>query len=163
PVPVVEKVTMSLTTGTANFVLSQNGTLVYVPGGAGGGVTRSLAWVNRQGHEEPIKALPRAYTVARLSPDGTRVALEIRDQDNDGTIERLTTRPNAQLPTSMSPDGTRVLFTENTPKTGADIGILTLPSPAAPPTATPPTAQGPLIQTTFAEFNAEVSPDGRWV
>ena len=33
PVPVVEKVTMSVTTGTANFALSHNGTLVYVPGG----------------------------------------------------------------------------------------------------------------------------------
>jgi len=220
-------VTMSGTTGTADFVLSQNGTLVYVPGGVGGGLTRSLAWVSRQGREEPIKAPPRAYILPRLSPDGSRVALDIRDQENDiwvwdlkretlarltfdpgadqgpvwtpdsrriifssargaqnlywqaadntGMIERLTTSPNVQYPTSMSPDGTRVLFNEIAPKTNFDIGMLTLPGLTTRTAATPsPQASasldvarkadvGPLIQTTFGENNAEVSPDGRWV
>jgi serine/threonine-protein kinase len=36
PVPVVEQVTMSGATGMADYILSQNGTLVYVPGGVGG-------------------------------------------------------------------------------------------------------------------------------
>ena len=213
PVPVIEKVTMSGTTGTADFALSQNGTLVYVPGGVGGGPLRTLAWVNRQGREEPIKAEPRAYTTARVSPDGTRVALEIRDQENDiwlwdlkretptrltfgpgadqspvwtpdsrriifssvrggvqnlywqaadntGTIERLTTSPNVQLPSSISPDSTRVLFGEVAPRTNQDIMMLTLPTPANSMAAGP---TQPLIQTTFGEGNAEVSPDGRWV
>ena len=30
-----------------------------------------------------MAALPRAYAMARLSPDGTRVALDIRDEGND--------------------------------------------------------------------------------
>ena len=212
PIPVVENVTMSGTTGMADYVLSQNGTLVYVPGGVGGGVTRSLAWVNRQGREDPIKAPPRAYVLPRISPDGTRVALDIRDQENDiwvwdlkretlarftfdpstdqspvwtpdsrrilfassrggvlnlygqaadntGTIERLTTSPNVQYPLSISPDGSRVLFGERALKTNLDIGILTLTTASA----TGPRPTQALIQTTFNEQNAEVSPDGRWV
>jgi len=39
--------------------------------------------VNRDGREEPIPAPPRAYSLPRLSPDGTKVALEVRDQDTD--------------------------------------------------------------------------------
>ena len=83
PVPVMEQVTMSGVSGYADFALSGNGTLVYMPGSVGSGATRSLVWVNRQGREEPIKAAPRAYTFPRISPDGTRVALDIRDQEND--------------------------------------------------------------------------------
>ena len=72
------------------------------PGGNGlTGATRSLVWVDRQGHEEPITAPPRAYVAPRLSPDGTRVALDIRDQENDiwiwdlarQTLTRLTDAP----------------------------------------------------------------------
>ena len=84
PVPVVEAVT-TLGTGAAEFSVSRTGALVYVPGGATGGA-RSLVWVTRQGHEEPLAAAPpRAYTYPRLSPDGTRVALDMRDQQNGGT------------------------------------------------------------------------------
>ena len=45
---------------------------------------RTLVWVDRQGREEPIPNVPpRAYTFPRLSPDGRRIALDVRDQDND--------------------------------------------------------------------------------
>jgi len=68
--------------GQANFALSKEGTLVYVPGDVATprAEPRSLVWVNRQGREEPIKAPPGVYAVARVSPDGTRVALDIRDR-----------------------------------------------------------------------------------
>src|SRR5262245_60309258 len=82
PVSVVEQVT-TFATGAANFATSRTGTLVYVPGGGGDAAQRSLAWVNRQGREDRINAPPRAYLQPRLSPDGTRVALDIRDQEND--------------------------------------------------------------------------------
>jgi serine/threonine-protein kinase len=68
-----------------------------------------------------------------------------------------------------------VLFFEFAPKTNQDIGMLTLPGLTKPTAATPPPQASanlgvarkgdavPLIQTTFNEVNAEVSPDGRWV
>ena len=101
PVPVIENAMMSGTTGTANLVLSESGTLVYVSGGIISGRGRTLVWVNRQVHEDPLKAQPRTYAVPRISPDGTRVALDIRDEENDvwvwdlkrETLTRLTFDP----------------------------------------------------------------------
>jgi serine/threonine-protein kinase len=122
PVPVVEAVT-TLPTGAAEFSVSRTGALVYVPGGATAG-TRSLVWVTRQGHEEPLAAAPlRAYFIPRLSPDGTRVALDIRDGQNDiwiwdltrQTLTRLTDAPATDQNPVWTPDSRRVLFASTRP------------------------------------------------
>jgi serine/threonine-protein kinase len=119
PVPVVEQV-LTFGSGAANFAISRTGALVSVPGGAAGGseAQRSLVWVNRQGQEEHINAPPRAYTYPRLSPDGTRVALDIRDQENDiwiwdlmrQTLARLTSDPGPDQFPVWTPDSRRVIF-----------------------------------------------------
>ena len=59
-------------TGALNVAVTQAGMLVFVPAGSDAVTLRSLAWVDRQGHETPIPAPPRPYQSARLSPDGTR-------------------------------------------------------------------------------------------
>ncbi len=82
PVPVVERVVMKTISGAANFSLSRDGSLVYLAGDAQAGA-RPLVWVDRQGREAPIPAPSRAYFFPRLSPDGRRVALDVRDQEND--------------------------------------------------------------------------------
>jgi eukaryotic-like serine/threonine-protein kinase len=118
PVPVVEQVFVA-SSGAANFAVSSNGTLVYVPGsGSGANTGRALVWVNRQGREEPIDAPPRAYTAARLSPDGTRVALDIRDQERDiwvwhlerHTLTRLTIDAGADSDPVWTPDSRQIVF-----------------------------------------------------
>jgi len=118
PVPVVEAVT-TLGSGAAEFSVSRTGALVYVPGGSTTGGTRSLVWVTRQGHEEPLAAAPpREYSYPRLSPDGTRVALDIRDQQQDlwiwdlarQTLTRLTDAPAPDQFPVWTPDSRRVLF-----------------------------------------------------
>jgi hypothetical protein len=101
-VPVVEQVMVSLT-GAAEFTVSRGGTLVYLPGSSDGGATRSLVWVNRDGREEPIKAPARAYTYLQLSPDRTRAALDVRDQERDIWVwdfagERSCFNPLAKAP-----------------------------------------------------------------
>jgi Tol biopolymer transport system component len=75
-------------------------------------------WVDRQGREEPIKAPIRPYFDPRLSPDGTRVALEIGDQERDiwildlprETLTRLTSGPAFDFPAIWTPDGRAVIF-----------------------------------------------------
>jgi Tol biopolymer transport system component len=118
PVPVVEAVMMHRS-GAAEFSVSRTGALVYVHGGPTGGAERSLVWVTRQGHEEPLaSAPPRAYTYPRLSPDGTRVALDIRDQQNDiwiwdlarQTLMRLTDAPALDQYPVWTPDSQRIIF-----------------------------------------------------
>ena len=90
-------------TGAASFDVSSNGTLVYVTG-QGEAPTFKLVWVDRQGHEDVLSAPPRTYLYPRLSPDGTRVALDIRDSDNDiwtwdlqrETLTRVTVDPGLE-------------------------------------------------------------------
>ncbi len=89
-----------------------------MPGGAQAAAPRTLVWVDRQGREEPLKAPPRAYMYPRLSPDGTQVALDVRDQENDiwiwdlarETLTRLTFDPGPDTHPVWTPDGQRMLF-----------------------------------------------------
>jgi eukaryotic-like serine/threonine-protein kinase len=116
PVAVVEGV-VTKAGGAASFSISANGTLVYVAGAAAAG-RRSVVWVDRQGREEETNVPPRTYAYARLSPDGGRVALDIRDEQNDiwtwdltrKTLTRLTFNPAIDRAPVWTPDGTRVAF-----------------------------------------------------
>jgi serine/threonine-protein kinase len=116
-VPVVAQVGTSIF-GTANFDVAANGTLVYGTGNAAAPGRRTLVWVDRQGHEAPIKVPERTYVYPRLSPDGARVALSIRDQQEDiwvldlarETLTRMTFDPGAEQYPTWTPDGRRLLF-----------------------------------------------------
>ena len=120
PVSVVEPVRGG-TSAAVNYSVSRRGDLIYVPGGGGLGppATRTLAWVNRQGQETSIAAPPRPYAVARLSPDGTRVALDVRDQTLDiaiwdlsrQTLSPLNRHPAQDLSPIWTPDSKRVIWT----------------------------------------------------
>jgi serine/threonine-protein kinase len=81
PVVLVEGVATKAS-GGASFDIAADGTLAYVAGTSY--VPRRLVWVDRSGAREPVAAAPlRGYLVARLSPDGSRVALDVRDQLSD--------------------------------------------------------------------------------
>ena len=115
PVPMVEGVTVE-NSGAANFSLSNNGRLVYTLGVGIRGAQRQLAWVDREGREEPIAAPPRRYTYPRISPDGTRVAIDVRDQESDiwiwdfARLTRLTFDAAVDQWPTWTPDGLRLLF-----------------------------------------------------
>ena len=161
-VPLVEDVAQQ--GPTAHFTISSHGALVYVPRDAVGGPRgqRTLVWVDRQGHEDPIKAPRRVYYHPRLSPEGTRVALEVRDQENDiwiwdlarETLTRLTFGPTFEQYGVWTPDGRTVIFSSselggpNTPRS-----LFRRPSDG-----TGTVEQ--LTQGAVAQFPSTVTPDG---
>jgi len=119
-VPLVQGVMRAGTFGWANYSVSEDGRLVYVTGTAAV-EERTLVWVDREGREETIDSLPRYYNTPRISPDGTRLALDVRDQELDiwvwdfarETLTRLTFDPGEDEFPLWSPDGQRIVFSSS--------------------------------------------------
>ena len=109
------------TPGNADYAISDDGTLVYVPSTSTGGLDRTLVWVDREGAVEPLGAPPRAYLDPRLSPDGRRLAVSIDGENQDiwvydmgrQTLSRLTFAPLWDETPVWTPDGNWVTFAGN--------------------------------------------------
>jgi serine/threonine-protein kinase len=127
-VPLVEGVLTDPLVGLVEFDVSADGSLVYVAG-ADFGETQSLVWVDRQGREESINAPNRAYSSPRISPDGAKVALNLRDEENDiwiwdfarDTLTRLTFDPGLDRYPVWSPDGRRIAFSSSRDKSRGNL------------------------------------------
>ncbi len=116
--PLVEGVMdADVRTGAMHFAVSNDGTLVYLSGGSSERST--LSWVYRNGRRElfPADALP--YSSARVSPDGTRVVVDVAGKDGVDihiydlartSLTRLTSSPSHGRSPIWSPDGQRVIY-----------------------------------------------------
>ncbi len=115
PTLVVEGV-MTNPSGAIEAAIAANGSLVYIPGGAGIDEQLTVVSVDRQGHASPLPGLPLdSYRDVRVSPDGTRLVLgtqgEVWIYDfARATLSRPTTDPTATRPL-WTPDGQRIVFT----------------------------------------------------
>ena len=80
-IPVLEGLGFVPNQGQATFSVSRDGTLAYFSGDlAALNVRATLVWVDREGGEEPLGLGPANYpSWGRVSPDGTRVAVELSD------------------------------------------------------------------------------------
>jgi eukaryotic-like serine/threonine-protein kinase len=101
--------------GAAQFAVSDEGTLIYLPGSAGW--MGKLVSVDRRGVATPLPLAVQAYGVLKFSPDGQRLAVEIGGATDDVWVyesareafTRLTTEGANSHPT-WNPDGKRVTF-----------------------------------------------------
>jgi serine/threonine-protein kinase len=119
PARAVEAVGTGTAAYSARFAFSDRGVLAYVPATARGPEAR-IQWVGRDSKRSPLRDVPGRYGWLRFSPDGRRLALNVRDRDQSdvwvyeterGTISRLTfDGAEALTPLIWTPDRERVTF-----------------------------------------------------
>ena len=145
--------------GSGDFVVAADGTLAYVDApGATAAAERTMVWVDRQGREEALAATPRPYLHPRISPDGTRVAVAIADQENDiwvwdlarKTLSRLTFDPAADFAPAWTPDSRRLVFFS---QRGSEPGLFWQPADGT----------GTAERLTTGAPTSAVTPDGTQV
>jgi serine/threonine-protein kinase len=118
--PVLDPVAMEWGgNGNSGVYISSHGALVTSRNAQ---VSR-LSWIGRDGAVTPILPAPRSFRAPSLSPDGSRIALAIRDGTRSdvwihdiatATLTRLTTVEAATGPRG-TPDGKHVVFIGLTP------------------------------------------------
>ena len=139
PVPVVEGVRRAIaTTGTAQFSVAANGSLIYVPGpiSTTSGLLE-LAVVDRKGMVDVLKLPPGTYDHPRASPDGKRIAFATDDgkdaaiwtYDLSGatSMRRLRFGGRNRFPI-WSADGAQIAFQSDR---DGDLGIFWQPADGA--------------------------------
>ena len=123
--------------GAAEFAVSETGTLLFITPNVLGQGLRTLSWVDRQGKEEALALAPGRYVYARISPDGTRVALDIPGANRDIWIWNLQ-RPGLTRLTSgptedTCPCGAGTAAACSSRRTGPGTSTCTRKPPTGPP------------------------------
>jgi len=122
--PVVDDVAMNLTDGAAAFDVSENGTLAYLP--VESYITETnVVMVDRKGDETLALPLRDRYNHPRLSPDGTRLSVDIRSANSMGDVwvfqvgrsggTRLTAEGGRDFGAEWTPDGRELIFSSERP------------------------------------------------
>jgi serine/threonine-protein kinase len=104
-------------TGKSFADLTPSGTLVFVPGYPRP-AERELVWLDRAGQSAPVTTEKRAFTGARLSPDGQRLAVVIQETGRSlwmydlrrSTWSRLTPEDGQVDTPSWTSDSRHILF-----------------------------------------------------
>ncbi len=154
PAPIVEGI-LVFSGGAANVAVSDDGSLVYVRGD----LNVMLAWVDRQGKADPIRA-GRWVGTPQLSPDGRRAAVEMAGEKGDidiwiyeiarNTFTRFTTG-GTNRNALWSPDGRWLVFSS---ARGGDADLCRKPTDFSGETE-------PLLQRKSDQFPEAFSSDGK--
>jgi Tol biopolymer transport system component len=142
----------------ASFSVSQTGTLVYQTAPA----PSRLAWFDRAGKETGTLGQPAVVKGLRISPDGTKAAVDIEDRRTgtsdvwvyelgSGVATRLHSDPVDEVMPVWSPDGAKVLYRSD--RTGPpDVYEMTIAVPGS---------EKPVLEAPGIQQPEDVSRDGR--
>jgi len=116
--PVLEGVSSNPGAGGAQFASSDAGALVFLPG-ASEVPPLPIAWLEKDGQTRPLRQVMAKYFVIGFSPDGNRLAMDIRDGEEADiwiyewardTMYRLTSNPGQDVSPVWSPNGRWIAF-----------------------------------------------------
>lgn len=118
-VPVVEGVITDSSTGSAQYAVSESGTLLYVPGKSMGSVTE-IQWLDDKGKTAPLRNAPASYDAPQFSPDGTRLTMHLAEAGKRpdiyvydwkrDTLTRLTFAAETDSVPVWTPDGRWIAY-----------------------------------------------------
>lgn len=161
PVPLAENVAINSTSNHAIFTASDNGTLVYQTGNEQGGWR--LLWFTREGKSVGSLADLDRYFDPAISPDGSRIAVELLTPQGTGDIwifdlrrntkTRLTFGPASQRYPVWTPDGKTIYYGSN------GKGSMHIYAKAADGT-------GPdrvILEQDAFEYPEDISPDQKYL
>ena len=158
--PVLEGVMIDLGSDIAQFAVSRDGSLAYVPG-TKTGFRNTLVTVDRSGRETPLSELQRSYEDLALSPDGRLLALTLIGEQqwnvwvydlSHKTLNRATFEGDNRDPI-WAADSKHVIYASF--RNGRS-GIFWRP-------VTGPGSEEELVSTESQPFPFSVSPDGHWL
>jgi eukaryotic-like serine/threonine-protein kinase len=160
PVLVLDGVMVHPPSGAAQFALSANGTLMYVPFTARM-AERALVWVDRRGVEQPVTEKRGGYVLPRLSPDGQRIALlTIAENLGDIAIYEIArdsffslTLEKSDVAPIWTPDGKRVVFSS---ARAGPLNLFWIPADGSG-------AAERLTTNDYEQFPTSWSPDGQYL
>lgn len=118
PIAVVRNVRDSSAGSSSNFVVSDFGTLVYLPAPQVEGTGTLLTAVDSSGKATVLPTEARDYSDPRVSPDGRFVAAHLQGDQNDiwvadvtrGSLTRLSYDVGEDETPAWSPDGSTVAW-----------------------------------------------------
>jgi Tol biopolymer transport system component len=202
PTQIAEGVNFWRDAGLGMFSTSRQGVVVFTPPRA---PDMQLAWVGRTGGPLTTIGRPHAYDQLALSPDETRAAVELPDDNGRydiwlvdlprGTSTRLTFDPGDDRDPVWSPDGSvlifcsdrtgpKTLFRKDLSREDPESPLFDTKQDLYPESWTPdgkrilyetgitprlglswnvdqPSEAHPIVKTSFALDELQVSPDGR--
>jgi len=162
-VPAFESVAASPGLGGASFSVSDEGTLIFVPGAAVM-PTQPMNWIARDGKTSMLRDAKTGWRSPRFSPDGQRLAMAITDGKQTDiwvyewardTMTQLTFDPAGDQNPVWSPDGTHIVFDSDRAQAGVNnLYIINADGSGKPRRLT----ESPNIQ-----WPASWHPNGKWL
>jgi serine/threonine protein kinase/Tol biopolymer transport system component len=115
---VIDGVRSNSARGAAQFAVSEVGTLAYLPG-RNTFDARTMVWVDRTGAITALRAVATDWSNPEFSPDGRRIAMDIRGEGHRDiwvydwtreTMTRVTSEGTNEAHPVWTPDGVRIVY-----------------------------------------------------